>query len=86
MSTPAPATLRITDGHKGRVGVPIERSWALQYQTGEAKTPTGDVAGMFSFAFLSVIISMHIVGNFYIGLGKCYLWFNSLYMYGLYLQ
>ena len=60
VSAPALVTVRITSGNEGRVGAPSERIRALQCQTGEARTPTGDIAGMLSFAFSLVIICIHI--------------------------
>ena len=39
---------------------------------------------MFSFAFFFVIIRIYIALEFCFGLGKHYLWFRSLLLFGLY--
>ena len=48
--------------------------------------PLGAIAGVLSFAFFLVIIRIHVALEFCISLGKHYLWFGSMLLYGLYHQ
>ena len=43
---PAPVTLRITDGHEGKVDVPMVRRQALQPRAEEIRVPLVDVANI----------------------------------------
>ena len=43
-----------------------------------------DIVGMLSFDFFLAIIRIYISLEFCFGLGKNYLWFGSLLLFGLY--
>ena len=55
-------------------------------QEGEARISLDVIAGMLSFAFLLIIISIYIALESCLGMGKQYLWLSSLLLPRLYHQ
>lgn len=60
VAVPVPATLRITDGHKGKATTPVVKSMAFQLTVVQTRTTPDVVIGMFSIYYSLSLLFMLI--------------------------
>lgn len=64
IQTPAPATLRITDGHQGKDEAPKSQGRDFKLTTEEARAGPAVITGFYTFIFLSIYISYTLIYMF----------------------